>query len=252
MSSETHTCIACKEEKDREGFYKKQWKLQDEGRCKPCWDDFIGNRKRPNEADTSSNKKQKNKKQKTAPDPETLKRMKDEREEKRRQYYMTYGVGYEFNDKNPDFHFQTEPLVNESLVGKYKLVLYASDKFVGEDTDGEAICRTARGTMELAVTEWNDKPALVGSYAIDTRMSNGEYDIKGSWGEDTSFSFIEHVTDFDPNQKGLNGFNIFSCNDNDSEYSIEPHEFESYTGPRKYFIFAGMLSISSSMNGGTS
>jgi hypothetical protein len=31
-------CIACEEIKAQDRLYKKQWKLQDQDMCKPCWD----------------------------------------------------------------------------------------------------------------------------------------------------------------------------------------------------------------------
>jgi hypothetical protein len=53
---------------------------------------------------------------------------------------------------------------------------------------------------------WDEQPALHGDNQIDTRTSNGKWgDGPDSWGETTSSSFIEHVTDWDP-EHVISGF----------------------------------------------
>lgn len=126
---------------------------------------------------------------------------------------MTYGVGYQLDiHPYPDLSFDCHPLSNENLVGKYKLVFYASD---GDETifrgmpHGEHICRTAQGSMELSMKEWDEIPALYGTYTIDTRSSDGS--PGGGWGRFSSGCFIEHVTDWDPEDDShLDGFKILS------------------------------------------
>ena len=121
------------------------------------------------------------------------------REEQKRLYHLTYGVGYQL-EHSPELQFKTEPLVNETLVGKYELVFYSSQNDEEDEEDNsEDICRTARGSLELSMKEWNDKPALFGSYQIDTRMSNGTRDSDEHWGKFPCSLFIENVSDFDPN-----------------------------------------------------
>jgi len=119
-------------------------------------------------------------------------------DEKKRQYFMTYGVGYSLPHFWRAISYKTEPLDNESLLGRYKLVYFASTcRIEEEEENGEWIHRTARGTMELSIKRWSGQPALFGTYAIDTRKSNGEEDQgEASLGNYTSASFIENVIDW--------------------------------------------------------
>jgi hypothetical protein len=50
---ETLGCLDCAAVKTKDGFYKGQWKLRDQGgaRCKPCWDIHIGHAKQDKTAE---------------------------------------------------------------------------------------------------------------------------------------------------------------------------------------------------------
>lgn len=141
-----------------------------------------------------------------------------ERREKRKQYYMTYGVGYSFRPASVSF--KTDPLVNDDarLLGKYNLVFYKSRSATNPESDNyEKISRKARGNMELSLKTWNDKPALFGTFALDTRKSNGERDGgEASWGNYTEASFIENVTNLNPPRNAMTRLN-FPPNPNGSE-----------------------------------
>lgn len=59
---ETLACIDCSEAKKKEGFYRNQWKLRDQGgaRCKTCWDNYLVSdsskkARRPMEDDCNTN-----------------------------------------------------------------------------------------------------------------------------------------------------------------------------------------------------
>jgi hypothetical protein len=147
-----------------------------------------------------NNKKLKSPKECTACGNETLRRQEEKEKESRKQrllaekpdYFMTYGVGYQFNVDEDDLSCTLE---NESLVGNYQLVFYKSD----QAGNGEDIHRTARGQMELSLKEWDGKPSLFGTYKMATSASD-------NLGSTTSGNFIESVTRWHPN---CNGFNIF-------------------------------------------
>jgi hypothetical protein len=185
------SCSTCKESKDRAVF-------ENDSECKRCFD---ATRKRKQQEEAEDRKKR----QKL----EVQEREKNHRDEQRRLYHLTHGVGYQL-EQSPELQFKTEPLVNETLVGKYELVFYSSQN-IGEDEEdnSEDISRTARGTLEPSMKEWNDNPALFGFYQIDTRMSNGSRDFDEHWGKFPCSVFIENVSNFDPNRLGLNGFQVF-------------------------------------------
>mmetsp|Transcript_30296 Transcript_30296/g.54810 ORF Transcript_30296/g.54810 Transcript_30296/m.54810 type:complete len:352 (+) Transcript_30296:261-1316(+) len=197
------SCSTCKESKDQAVF-------EDDSECKRCFD---ATRKRKQEEKAEDRKKR----QKL----EMQEREKNHREEQRRLYHLTHGVGYQL-EQSPELQFKTEPLVNETLVGKYELVFYSSQN-IGEDEEdnSEDISRTARGTLELSMKECNDKPALFGFYQIDTRMSNGSLDFDEHWGKFPCSVFIENVSNCDPNRLGLNGVRVFETDDSENSQSLD-------------------------------
>jgi hypothetical protein len=231
-----HKCAACQEEKVRCAFSKKQWK-EEAGICNSCVNNDNRRKKEKGQRTEDSSKRKADgagdahsapkqtavestcitcqakfvvsqKKKRLFWEPKCNVCVKaEERKEIERDkasYYLEYGVGY--NSPNVgDLCFKKEPLVNESLVGKYKLIYYYSFAPCGEVA--EDMHRTARGTLNLKLQSWDEKPALHGDYQIDTRTSNGIVSYEESWGATTSSSFIEHVTNWDP---PVNGFNIFS------------------------------------------
>lgn len=218
---DTHVCIHCKEEKDREGFYKKQWKLSDKGLCKLCFE----------EKQTAANNKRKLKKAAKESRKKQKRQLSKEEMKEKQEYYMVYGVGYETPQPHL-FQYKNEPLANESLLGAYELVFYSST-----DTDAEDIHRTARGTLTLAMKEWNGKPALWGRYSIDTSQM-GCSDAKwpdDSWGTHPNPSFIQVPNDWTP-PDGLHGsFDIFSSESYYPEDDEKVDEFCIKQG-RKHFM----------------
>ena len=226
-SGEMHSCSSCNKSKVRADFYRKQWVLENGGECKPCFD---SNQKRKQEEEAIQRERARESKKRRK--LEIKRREREANKELRQPYYLTYGVGYRLGGTS-ELRFKTDPLVNESLVGNYNLVFYYSANPDGDEEDAQDISRTARGSMELSLKEFNDKPALFGTYQIDTRVSNGTpgpVDNCGNsaspWGGCTSPSFIE----FDPEILVTNGpLDVFETDDQDLQ------DFSSSKG-RKDFI----------------
>jgi hypothetical protein len=217
----TGVCAKCGDEKDQEGFYKKQWAKSGSGKgvCISC-SGGNSNKKRVIERICSICKCKfqgsNSGKKKGGPlkcDSCLEKSIAAQRERELKQkplYFKTFGVGYQ---DVPSLQ-RREMLSNEDLVGKYKLVFYSSLTEMKE-----CIHRTARGSMTLSVKEWAGIPALHGEYRLNTESScriqnEKEYswddDAFEPWGEDTCGAFIEAVTESKSYTRRSNGFNIFS------------------------------------------
>jgi hypothetical protein len=264
MATATHNCKQCKEDKPRNGFNKKQWKLiKDGGLCKPCWHDHLisappsKKQKRLDEdGEVHANKKQQiakiesqckkcqamfvartkaqrksneckacvkkrlvedklEKERQLEQEREQVKVFRIEETERRRQkakkeYFLTYGVAYS-TSYYPEFGYKTEPLLNETLLGKYQLVFYASYN------DSCFMARSARGTMVLSQKQWDGKPAVFGEYTVDTRKPNGK-DARywRMYDDEPSATFIENVTDWDHTMRSGFGNSLISSDASDS------------------------------------
>lgn len=182
-----------------QGSNKKQ-KVVVEWTCVTCKGRFVTEKK---------NKKKMEKECKPCAEQRELREAEvraEHRKKEKRDYYLTYGVGYESPlNSSGDIRFKREMNVS---VGTYDLVFYSSNN------DGEDIHRTARGALMLSEEEWDGKPALHGHFIIHASLTDGENSSDDPWqcipymGDSLSGAFIEHVTDWDPSRVS-NGFHIF-------------------------------------------
>lgn len=78
---------------------------------------------------------------------------------------------------------------------------------------------TALGSMKLSFKEWNDKPALIGTYQIDTRMSNGSLGPVDDRGNNTSLGAatgLIRLVSLTPEAFVMNDqLNVFQTDDKD-------------------------------------